>query len=191
MDPISAALMLGGLAFQVFGGAKSMGANAQYNKANQDSIRLQQQVEAQRKQAMELDAHRKELEIVRTQQRARSIALTNSTSQGAAQGSGLQGGYGQIAGQSGFNLEGVQQNLSIGRNIFGLNEQISNNKILMSQYSQNAQTGQGIASFGQSLFGAAQNIGKLASPWDKRAPTPYAGQQGGIWGDLGPMDINA
>lgn len=188
MDPISIALMLGGAAVSVIGGAKSASASSDYNQANKASIALQQKVEAQRQQAMELDARRKEMEIIRTQQRARSLALTNSTAQGASLGSGLQGGYGQISGQSGVNTLGIQQNLGIGRNIFGLNEQISQQKIAMSDANQQMQLGQGLTSFGGSLMGSAQSAGKIFSGYGNGVPkTDYFGQSGGIYGQLGPM----
>lgn len=95
---------------------------------NNQITAYERQVEGQRQQAMELDARRRSLEVLRNQQRARAVALTNANAQGAARGSGLQGGYGQIAGQSGVNLLGISQNLQIGQNIFGLNNQITDQK---------------------------------------------------------------
>lgn len=96
---------------------------------NQGIIQNEQLVEGQKAQAMELDARRQQLEVIRNQQRGRALALTNATAQGASKGSGLQGGYGQVSGQSGVNALGIQQNLEIGRNIFGLNTGISNSRI--------------------------------------------------------------
>jgi len=40
-------------------------------------------------------------------QRARSLALSTATNQGAQFGTGLQGGYGQISGESGTNMLGI------------------------------------------------------------------------------------
>lgn len=96
---------------------------------NKAIIGLQQQIEGQRMIAMETAARRDQLEIFRQQQRARATGLVAATAQGAQGGSGLQGAYGQISGQTGVNLLGVLQNLEIGRNIFGLNEGISNKRI--------------------------------------------------------------
>lgn len=96
---------------------------------NQGIIGNEQAVEAQKAQAMELDARRQQLETIRNQQRGRALALTNATAQGASKGSGLQGGYGQVSGQTGVNELGIQQNLQIGENIFGLNTAISNSRI--------------------------------------------------------------
>lgn len=99
---------------------------------NQQIVGYEREVEAQRKQAMELDARRRQLEVIRNQQRARSIAITNATAQNAGRGTGLQGGYGQISGQSGVNLLGIQQNLQIGQNIFGLQSQITDQRLAYS-----------------------------------------------------------
>ncbi len=96
---------------------------------SRNTVQLEQDIQKQRGQAMELDARRKSLEVVRNQQRARALALTTATAQGAQGGSGLQGGYGQATGQAGTNLMGIQQNLQIGRNIQAFNQGISNNRI--------------------------------------------------------------
>jgi len=100
---------------------------------NQKIFGLEQGIESQKRSAMELSAKRQQLEIIRNQQRARALGLTTATAQGAAQGSGLQGAYGQISGQTGVNILGVQQNLAIGRNIFGINADVSGQRVAMSQ----------------------------------------------------------
>jgi hypothetical protein len=100
----------------------------QSSDINKGIIDTQFQMEAERQKAMELDAKRQQREIIRNQQRARSIALASATAQGARFGSGLQGGYGQISGQSNVNALGIQQNLDIGRNMFNLNSQLANQR---------------------------------------------------------------
>jgi hypothetical protein len=125
--------------------------------ASQKMAGLESMVDLQRNQAMQISAQRQQMEILRTNQRARSMALTNATSQGAQLGSGLSGGYGQIAGQSGNNLLGVDQNLTIGNNIFGLNTQISQQKELLAK-------AQGMNATGVGLTSLASSIGKAAGP---------------------------
>lgn len=107
---------------------------------NQGIVGENKNIEAQKRQAMEVDARRQQLEIIRTQQRARSIGLTTAVAQGGnAKGSNLQGAYGQAAGQSGVNLLGVQQALQSGRNVFDSNARItdynSNMAELTNQYN--------------------------------------------------------
>jgi hypothetical protein len=92
---------------------------------NQGIVGQQKEIETQKRQAMEVDARRQQLEIIRGQQRARALGLTNATSQGSSKGSGLQGGYGQASGQAGTNLVGVQQALQSGENIFNANAAIT------------------------------------------------------------------
>lgn len=111
---------------------QSIAAANQSFGINNSTIQAQQQVEAQKAQAMEMDARRQQLEVIRNQQRGRAMALTAATAQGAKSGSGLQGGYGQVSGQSGVNLLGIQQNLQTGRDIFGLNQTISGNQIALN-----------------------------------------------------------
>lgn len=97
---------------------------------NQGIVQQQKNIEATKRQAMEVDARRQQLEIIRQQQRGRALALTSNVSQGgggAVQGSSaLAGAYGQIAGQSGVNLLGVQQSLQSGRAVFDANANITN-----------------------------------------------------------------
>ena len=96
-------------------------------------ITSEQGVEKQKMQAMEIDARRQQMEIIRNQQRGRALTLTTGVAQGGSgfvSGASARGGaYGQISGQTGTNLLGVQQNLEVGRNIFGLNTDISNQRI--------------------------------------------------------------
>jgi len=104
---------------------------------NKNILQGEQGIEGLKRQAMESDARRKQLEFIRQQQRARSLGLTK---QGAQFGSGLQGGYGQISGATGTNLTGLSQNLQIGEGIFDFNAGITNQRIalndLMTQYQK-------------------------------------------------------
>lgn len=95
------------------------------SRINQGIVDTQFAQEGLRKQAMELDAKRQQTEIIRNQQRARALALTTATAQGAQRGTGLQGGYAQISGQSNVNALGIDQQLSLGRNMFNLNAQLA------------------------------------------------------------------
>lgn len=116
---------------------QSVAAAAASRDINRNIVGYERQAEAQRFQAMELDARRKQTEMIRNQQRARSLALSSATAQGSSRGSGLQGGYAQISGQTGFNLMGVQQNLEIGRNIFNINSAITDQKLAFADLEFN------------------------------------------------------
>lgn len=139
---------------------QSSGAK-QSAEAQQEQVRLEQQVEAQKHQQMALEYRRNSMQLLRNQQRTRAMALQNATAQGAQQGSGLQGGYGQISGDAGNNMLGLNQNFEIGNNIFGLNAQISQQKILQSQAQSTMMTGNAISNLGGSLLKATPSLASI------------------------------
>ena len=160
MEAITALL---GLGLSVSGMVGGMGASHDYNEAQKRQVQGEQLVEAQRQQAATLMHERNQMQILRNNQRARSMGLEAATTQGAQQGSGLAGAYGQIRGQSGVDLLGENQNFEIGQNVFGLNAQISQQKIAQANAQQSMQFFQGLGSFGSSITGSARNIGNLTS----------------------------
>lgn len=101
-------------------GLGAAGLGIQY-KAQRASAKAQTRAEQAREKAMNLDAQRRQRQVIREMQVARATALSNATSQGASEGSGLQGGYGQISGQGGTSLVGIEQNRQIGGEIFAAN----------------------------------------------------------------------
>lgn len=161
MDPFTMMASVAGMAVSAYGAFSAASDANKASQASQQISGLESQVNDQRKQAMELSARRQSMEVLRNNQRARSMALNSATNQGAQQGSGLQGGYGQISGQSGVNLLGINQNLEIGRNIFGLDNQINQQKMLISQYQGQEATDQAWSSFGKSLGGSAGTLGNI------------------------------
>ena len=166
-SPFGAVGMGLGLASTIFGGVTAMqGAQKQYG-ISQQMVATEQQAEAQRKQMMELNARRQSMEVVRNQQRARSLALSNSTSQGAQFGSGVQGGYGQISGQSGTGLLGINQQLGAGENLFAINSQLMGLRQQYAAAGSQTYTGTAMAGMGQAIGGAMRQYGQ---------PLGYIGQ---------------
>src|SRR3990167_2604190 len=117
----SAVIAAVGVGFSAYGASQQSSAAKSQANSQQEMIAQQQRQEALRRQAMELDARRRQSEILRQTQRARAIAIATSNSQGGLLGSGIQGGFGQISGQSGVQSLGIGQNLEIGQNIFASN----------------------------------------------------------------------
>jgi len=137
---------------------------AEKQAAEQKAIAADQlKLEAQKKQAMELDANRRQLEVFRNLQRARSLGLVNATAQGAGSSSGLHGGYGQAAGEANTNMLGINQALQIGRTMFDINADMSQHKMALADLGADASFYSGLGSLGNSLMGASGSIGKLAS----------------------------
>jgi len=164
MDPISL-LISGGmtvasLGMSLFGSNKAAQASQQQAALSGQNAQYEMQVDQQRQQAMELDAKRKQTEVTRNMMRARSLALNTATNQGAQQGSALGGAYGQISGSTGRNTLGIGQDLSIGENIFGLNQKIDQNKVQMASLGGDIASGEGMMSFGRAL---GQSTGPLSN----------------------------
>lgn len=110
----------------------SYAASSASHDINRGILGFEQGIEGQRRLTMEATARRDQLEIVRGQQRARAAGLAAAVASGSQRGTGLQGGFGQISGQAGTNLRGVQDNLQIGRSIFDLNASITGKRVEMS-----------------------------------------------------------
>lgn len=146
----------------LMGAMKSSTAANSYYKNQGDIATQELNINNEKRKAMEIDARRRSLEVVRNNQKARSLAETSATSQGAQQGSGLQGAYGGISGQSNTNELGITQNLEIGRNIFGFDSQISADRIQDASYQSQMNEGNAMSSLGGSLMGSAGKIGQMA-----------------------------
>jgi hypothetical protein len=91
-----------------------------------------EKAEKLRKQQMKLESLREKREIVRRGLTARAEALSNASSQGAGEGSGLQGGIAQAYNQSGRGVLAVNQNEKIGSKIFDANAAYSRAGTLMA-----------------------------------------------------------
>lgn len=166
MDPFTAfssAVQVVGLGMSLFGGASAASDASKAASIQSNIAGLEGGLEDQRHTAMELSAHRQQLEILRNNQRARSTATANATNQGAQFGSGLQGGLAQVQDQSLFNLSGVNQNLQIGDAMFGINKQITEQKQQLAMVQGQSATDQSIASLGGALVKTGPVIGQIAS----------------------------
>jgi hypothetical protein len=115
-----------------------------------------QRAEKLREAQSEMEGNRQRRQIVRQAVLARSEALTNATGQGASEGSGLAGGYGQIQGQSGGALAGSAQNQQLGQQMFAANRQIAAGQTTAS-------TGGGVSSLGGALVKNQEAIGRLGA----------------------------
>lgn len=167
MDPITLGLSVVGLGMSLFGGAKSASNSVAYagqvsslsNSISSD----EQNINLQKQKQMQLEGRRMQLEQVRNAQRQRSQATAAAVNQGANLGSGLQGGLGQIQGQSGSNMLGINQNMEIGQNIFGFNNSISGKRAqlnsLQAQYGADQAQAQGLQSLGGALIKAGPTVG--------------------------------
>jgi len=122
----------------------------------QQAAEAQEKAEKVREGAMNLDARRRQREIIRQAQVARATALSNATQQGAQGGSGLQGGYGQIAGEANTAATGVEQNRQLGADLFAANRDYA-------QAQSTTAFGSAVSSIGGQILqnrGAIQRVGQ-------------------------------
>jgi len=161
MDPLTIGLMVAGAGMSLFGGISGAGVAKQQAAVSRDIASQEQGINAQKQQQMHLQANRLQLQNFRNVQRARAQGLNAATQQGAQLGTGLAGGQAQATDQGLTNSLGINQNLEIGDTIAGYNNKISGDKMQLASLGGEAAEDAGIASFGQSLFGAAGTIGKL------------------------------
>lgn len=162
MDPISLAFMGVGLGMKIFGSISGSEDAQKASQVSQDEARQEQSINDAKTQAMEMNGRRQQLDIIRTQQRQRAQAVQTATTQGANQGSGLQGGIAQGFDQTLFNLQGVNNALATGRQINTLNQNISNDKQQMAGIQADQANDAAWSSVGGSLMTAGPTIGNLA-----------------------------
>lgn len=157
MDPFSAMFSLGtaaiGTGLSIFGASKQAGAAKGKAQSEMAIAGDEMQQDAVRRRAMEFDAQRRSIDVARNMQRARALGLAASTNQGGNQGSGLQGGYGQISGQGNTNLFGIQTNLGFGEQMFDLNNQINQEKMKIANYGTEMAKGSMFSSIGAGIAG--------------------------------------
>lgn len=163
MDPITLGIGLVGLGTSAFFGQRASEDAKAVSANEQQQFGLQKQVNDQRQGAMELSARRQQLETFRNTQRQRAMGLNAAVGQGAQYGSGLPGGQADTTNQGLFASQGISQNLQIGRNIFGLDNQITDLKSQESQLKSDQATNQSWASLGNSIMSNAGTIGKVTN----------------------------
>lgn len=160
---IEVAIAAAGLAISAAGAYTSYQGSKRQASGQEQAIAIQQKQEAARQRQMQLDATRRQREIIRQRLAFQAQAQATATAQGAGGGqtSAVPGATGQISGRTNVNLLGVQQNLAIG------NEQFGYNRDLLSVYRSSARAGsqialgQGISSLGGTLMANAGTIARI------------------------------
>ena len=159
MDPISIGLAAVGLGISLFGSQKQAGVSQQQAQVSAGISQDEQQINVQKQQQMQLEGRRSQLQNFRNAQRMRANAQAAATNQGAAFGSGLQGGLAGVTNQEEQNTQGINQGMQISQNIFGINSDISNKRVQMAQLGGESAEAQGLSSLGGSLIKAGPIIG--------------------------------
>lgn len=149
------ATTLGGIAGLAGVGLQGVGMLQQMS-AQEKAQKTQEAAEQSRQNQMNFEAQRMIRSQVRQGVMARSVALTNATGQGAAQGSGLQGGYGQISGSVGNNITGTTAAQGAANAQFGFNQRLAG-------YNADEAMGKGLSSLGGALVQNQDAIGRFGT----------------------------
>ncbi len=125
---------------------------------NKNIVADEQAQEGIRRQAMQLDAHRNTLQVIRQAQQARAQNIAAATAQGAGfsgfgQSSALSGGLAQVHSQAGYNILGINQNLEAGNKMFDINADISQQKMKLADTQTMMAQGQGQVAMGTGMVG--------------------------------------
>lgn len=110
--------------------------------------------DALRERQMNLDAMRSKREAIRKNLIANANAQSIATNQGASESSALAGALGENTGVTGRNMQGIEQNRTIGAGIFAANRQIAAGESISS-------LGQGLGSLGGMFINNAQQFGRV------------------------------
>lgn len=161
MDPFTLGVGIVGLGLQLFGGSKASEDAQKAAQINSGIAADEGQINEQKRTQMEMTSRRQQLETMRNAQRARAQATAAAVNQGANQGSGIQGGLGQITSQESFNSIGISNNLAIGENIFDINKDISGKKQQLSQVQGQQASDTALMSLGGAMVGSAKTIGSI------------------------------
>lgn len=159
MDPVSIGLGLAGLGMQLFGGFKQAEVSKQTAQVSAGIAADEQQVQVQKQQQMQLEADRTNLQNFRRTQQVKAQGLATATAGGAQFGSGIAGAQASETSEGLYNSLGINQNLEIGKNIFGINSDISGKKIKLAQLGGEAATDQGISSMGGAIMKSGPTVG--------------------------------
>jgi hypothetical protein len=130
-------------------------------EAAKESIAAQQRAERARQQGLEIEKNRQRRNDIRAGIIARSQALSSATSRGVEDSSILGGAYGQIAGQTAFNVAGANLQQGLGNELFAASRQ----GLAAQEHAASAGTigafGQGISSLGSAVGSRVGDIYRL------------------------------
>lgn len=183
---ITAATAIAGTGLAAYGTIQSTQASKKIAESNQQIAVQEQQAAALQKQQADLQNSRYRMQVARQANLARATALSNATNSGSEFGSGLQGGFAQIAGQANTGQLGAQQNQELTNALFSTNQSISGLRIQQQGYNSDYYTGAGFQSLGGSLISSMGQLGRLGGGFNLGGSTYVPS-----WGEyIGPRGYN-
>lgn len=162
MDPITLGLGIAGLATNLFGGIMGSGVAKQEASVSRDIAFQEGQENNLRQSIMNMNARRAQIETVRNMQRARAYGIQAGVNQiGAFTGSGVKGGIAASEDQGLFGLQGINNTQAVNNQMYGINQNITNDRMKLSSLGGQASTYQGIQSLGGAMLNVAPTAGKF------------------------------
>jgi hypothetical protein len=158
---VGGASALGGLGLEAFGMISAQQSEEQAAQASENITGIQIQENNLRQQMMEVQSRRQQMQVLRNAQSQRAQAQTVATGQGAQFGSGIQGAMGNVQGAGVTSLVGINQNLQAGEQMFGYENQISQQQFALAQAQGSLATAQGYSAMGGALMGSVTPLTKL------------------------------
>lgn len=162
MDPISLGIGLVGLGTSLYGMFSSSGVAHQTAQLSSNITGLEGQENDVRQQAMNMSAKRSQIQTVRTAQRARSMAVqAGATQTGSLTGSGVEGGISETTSEGAYGLQGINFQKAFGTQLFGLDAQVTNDKMKLASLGGTAATDAGITSLGGAIMNVSGKAGNI------------------------------
>lgn len=162
MDPITATLGIAGLATSLFGGISGAHVASQEAQVSGNIAQQEGTENNLNQQLMNIQSRRAQLQTMRNTQKARAYGIqAGATQTGSLTGSGVQGGQASSADQGIFGLNGINETTGINNQLFGINNNITQDKMQLASLGGQAATDQGIQSLGGALMQIAPIAGKF------------------------------
>lgn len=130
-------------------------STVQQVSAQREASEAQNRAENIRKAQVDMEAQRQRRSAIRQAQVAQATATQTATNQGAAQGSGLQGGLAQISGQMGDRISNVNISQGLSDNMFEANAQ-------RDQALGRANTWNAVGNMGNRITDNRETIGRVS-----------------------------
>lgn len=152
-----------GTAATVVGTAASVAGGFQQAAGQRKAQNAQKYAENIKQKQMELEAQRRQRQIIREQQIARANSLATTTAQGAASegSSALGGAEGTIFGQGGRAIQETNSNATFGGMIFDANRRATAGYAMAARGGTLASAGSGLSSLGQGFIKNMEVINRV------------------------------
>jgi len=150
-----------GMGTQAFGLSGQSKEAAQATAIQQQILGTDEKINDQRKQAMILDANRKQLQVARNVQMARARSQAIATNQGAQFGSGEAGALAGEEAEGAYNSLGISQDLAIGKKIFSLTNIEDQLKSQLAGVQTSEANYGAISALGGDIAGISMSFAKL------------------------------